>query len=132
MSFAKWKKRTTTFDLLPIGYRAMAERVAQSAYKAGQRDKLINPLGMNDLMATAAFRYCLGRRTYIVGECAEWLIEHWDTLNEAAKSTIKRDLEEAFINDDTARASGKENRLPLGCVCDRQAWERVRKLWSAQ
>ena len=38
MAFADWKKRTKSFSLLPEGYRAMAERVAQAAYKAGERD----------------------------------------------------------------------------------------------
>jgi len=39
MAFADWKKRTTAFErYLPAGYRAMAELVAQAAYKAGERD----------------------------------------------------------------------------------------------
>jgi len=37
MTFADWKKHTKSFRLLPEGYRAMAERVAQAAYKAGER-----------------------------------------------------------------------------------------------
>lgn len=38
MAFADWKKRTKIFSLLPEGYRAMGERIAQAAYKAGERD----------------------------------------------------------------------------------------------
>ena len=36
--------------------------------------------GRDGLMAIAAFRYCLGRQTYIVGDCAEWLCEQWPSL----------------------------------------------------
>jgi hypothetical protein len=39
MSFAKWKERSNLMDrYLPFGYHAMAYRVAQAAYKSGQRD----------------------------------------------------------------------------------------------
>ena len=38
MSFADWRKRTTTFDrYLSSGYHAMAELVAKAAYRAGER-----------------------------------------------------------------------------------------------
>ena len=33
--------------------------------------------GRADLMAIAAVRYCLGRMSYIVGDCADWLIAEW-------------------------------------------------------
>lgn len=38
MAFADWKRRTKSFEKLPHGYRAVAELIAQAAYKAGQRD----------------------------------------------------------------------------------------------
>lgn len=86
--------------------------------------------GRNDLMAVAAFRYCLGRRTYIVGDCAEWLIEQWPNISDNAKAIIKRDLEYAFLSDDETRATGVDTFFkPLGMDCDREQWERVRALW---
>lgn len=81
------------------------------------------------LMVIAAFRYCLGRMTYIVGDCASWLIKIWPYLSKETQNIIKRDLEEAFTRDDEARADGHEYK-PLGADCDRFQWERVRKLWS--
>lgn len=86
--------------------------------------------GHDHLMVIAAFRYCLGRSTYIVGECAAWLIKTWPLLNEQTKTIIQRELEEQFELDDIARAEQREYK-PLGWDCDRREWERVRKLWSA-
>jgi len=83
--------------------------------------------GRDDLMAIAAFRYCLGRMTYIVSDCADWLIEQWENLSPSARSIIKRDLEEAFAQDDEDRANGNKYKN-LGHDCDRQQWERVRRL----
>lgn len=85
--------------------------------------------GRDDLMATAAFRYCLGRMTYIVSDCADWLIEQWPNFSDNAKAVIMRDLEEEFARDDEARAHGSTYK-PLGHDCDRDEWERVRRLWK--
>lgn len=84
--------------------------------------------GRGDLMAVAAVRYCLGRMSYIVGDCADWLVSVWPTLEEGARNCIQRDVEEAFVRDDEARERGDEYK-PLGMDCDRAEWERVRKLW---
>ena len=81
--------------------------------------------GFDDLMVTAAFRYCLGRQTYIVRECAEWLIRIWPTLSERAKIIIQRELEQAFYDAGVGRGY-----LPLGADCDRKEWEKVRGLWA--
>jgi hypothetical protein len=83
-------------------------------------------------MATAAFRYCLGRQTYIVGECEKWLIENWQTFPEGVRVCIQRELEEEIKRDDDARARarGEEAFRPLGHDCDRESWMRVRALWK--
>ena len=85
--------------------------------------------GRSELMALAAVRYCLGRMTYIVGDCADWLCAAWDELPEGVRAIIKRDVEEAFTRDDEDRASGRDYKA-LGHDCDRESWERVRKLWK--
>ena len=36
--------------------------------------------GRDGLMAVSAVRYCLGRMTYITGDCADWLIGAWQEL----------------------------------------------------
>ena len=87
--------------------------------------------GRHDLMAVAAVRYCIGRMSYIVGDCADWLIEVWPTISKSAHHLIKRDIEEAIIDDDNDRADGREHKR-LGMDCDREQWERVRKLWEAK
>lgn len=87
--------------------------------------------GFSQLMAIAAFRYCVGRQTYIVGACADWLIESWPLFSDNTKAVIQRDLIAEFQRDDEARARGESYR-PLGWDCDRNDWERVRKLWERQ
>lgn len=86
--------------------------------------------GHDHLMFIAAFRYCLGRQTYIVGDCADWLIKTWPLLSDQTKAIIKRDLEDEFRRDDEARSDGHDYK-PLGADCDRKQWARVRQLWSA-
>lgn len=78
-----------------------------------------------------SFRYYLGRMTYAVGDFCDLLIKEWPSLPDRTKNLIQRDLTEAFTRDDEQRADGKEY-LPLGHDCDRQQWERVRKLWDTQ
>lgn len=85
--------------------------------------------GRSDLMAIAAFRYCLGRMSYIVGDCADWLIEQWANIGKNAQNVIRRDLEEAFEKD--GQNVGSDYR-PLGHACDRSQWERVRKFIAVE
>lgn len=85
--------------------------------------------GRGDLMAVAAFRYCCGRMSYIVSDCADWLISVWPELSDNTKTVIQRDLEREFQKDDQARLAGDQYK-PLGMDCDRAEWERVRKLWE--
>lgn len=87
--------------------------------------------GRADLMAIAAVRYCLGRMSYIVGDCSDWLIAEWGQIEEGARKCIQRDVEEAFARDNEARERGDEHK-PLGMDCDRASWERVRNLWRTE
>lgn len=87
--------------------------------------------GWNDLMVLSAFRYCLGRQTYIVGVCADWIVDMWHSFPESQKAFIKRELEEGFEQDDKDRAEGDQFNA-LGWDCDRAEWERVRALWSKE
>ena len=87
--------------------------------------------GWNELMVLSAFSYCCGRSTYVVGVCADWLLDIWPMLGENTRHVIQRDLELAFERDDKARATG-DSYKPLGWDCDREQWERVRKLWKEQ
>lgn len=80
------------------------------------------------LMIIAAFRYCLGRRTYMVSHCRDWIVENWKKIPEHAKGIIKQDLEEAFAADEAARRDG-DTFKPLGDDCDRGAWAHVRRMY---
>ena len=87
--------------------------------------------GWQDLMVLAAFRYCLGRMTYIAGVCADWLVDKWPELPPRSKSLIRTELDRAFVQDDEDRASGTSFKA-LGWDCDRAAWEKVRALWAGE
>ena len=80
--------------------------------------------GMGGLMITAAIRYCVGRRTYIVGECVDWIIANWSDWPGDVKNVIQRDLEQEF-----ERAAQKSDWKLLGDDCDKREWEKVRALW---
>ena len=83
-----------------------------------------SPWGRGDLMATAAVRYCLGRRTYIVSDCVDWIIQQQSAISPAALRIIVRDIREAMARDDEARERGDQH-LPLGDDVDRRDWERA-------
>ena len=54
-------------------------------------------------------------------------------LIESTKTIIKRDIEEAFAEDDrdSAGLNGAIGYKRLGMDMDRREWERVRKLWGS-
>jgi len=85
--------------------------------------------GRDHLMVIAAVRYCIGRMSYIVSDCADWIIANWNDWPESTRNIIKRDREEAFKSDDEAREDDRAY-FPLGMDCDRQQWERVRRIWQ--
>jgi hypothetical protein len=92
----------------------------------------LGPWGDSDSMAVAAVRYCLGRRTYIVGECVQWLEQQWPNLSEGAQRNIRSDIESEFVRDDRVRTCGGDHQAfkPLGDECDRAEWEKARRLWA--
>ena len=87
--------------------------------------------GWEDLMVIAACRYCLGRMTYIVGVCADWLVDKWPELPPHSRALIRTELERAFAQDDEDRATGASLKA-LGWDCDRREWEKVRALWAGE
>jgi hypothetical protein len=80
--------------------------------------------GRSGLMIIAAVRYCIGRRTYIVSDCADWILANWGDWPENVKTIIQRDLENEF-----ERAAQNPDWKPLGDDCDKREWEKVRALW---
>lgn len=80
----------------------------------------------DDLMVVAAFRYCLGRRTYIVGHCVSWLMANWTNLEERSRECITRELAEEIERDNNARGIGCDWH-PLGDDCDRAEWLKLQE-----
>ena len=76
--------------------------------------------GRDEMMVIAAFRYCLGRRTFVSYYC-DWLVTNWVNLQDGTRNAIQRELEDAF-------AASKYQNI-LGDDIDRKQWERVRALW---
>jgi len=52
------------------------------------------------LMVMAAHRYCLGRRSYIVLSCIDWLREVWQVVGNNTRNVIVRDTVEALQDMD--------------------------------
>lgn len=80
-----------------------------------------SPWGRSDLMALAAVRYCLGRQSYIVGDCVAWLIQQRGAIDPSTMRTIERDIRELLKRDDEARERG-DAHLPAGADFDRAEW----------
>ena len=93
-----------------------------------------SPWGADETMVIAAFRYSLGRMTYIVSDCCDWLIEQWPNFSERTRELIQKELEAAFERDGVARKDSSWAYIskPLGHDCDREQWERVRRLWEVK
>ena len=80
--------------------------------------------GMNGLMIIAAVRYCIGRRSYIVSDCVDWILANWNDWPENVRTIIQRDLEQEFDRD-----AQNPDWNPLGDDCDKREWKKVRALW---
>lgn len=74
-----------------------------------------------------ACRYYLGRTSNF----SDALCDVWSELSGEARHIIRRDVEEAFAQDDKDRQrGGGQGYHALGRDCDRAAWEDVRRLWA--
>ena len=66
----------------------------------------------DQLMALAAFRYCLQRRSYIVGACHDWVRNTWGEFTLSTRNVMIRDLAEGLergtVGDDLSALSWRE------------------------
>lgn len=72
----------------------------------------------DELTLLCAFRYALGRRTYIVYHVANEIIKNKNNLTDTDKYIIIKEITEA------------EERDGLGMECDKWEWIRVRDVLS--
>ncbi len=67
----------------------------------------------DELVALAAFRYALGRMTYIVSSIVDFLEQNWDNLPAPSQALIHKEIQEAI---DQGHA---------GHDCDVAQWRRL-------
>lgn len=78
-------------------------------------------------MIISAFRYALGRRTFIVNTTTEWLLSNWDKLSINTKTIIQNEINTAFKYDDiTRQTEEKDYFFTLGTDDDRKLWEKIK------
>ena len=87
--------------------------------------------GRDDLMAVAAFRYSLGRMTYIVSDCAHWLLSNGRTsrktpgrsfsaiLRKPLGGMMKPEKKVVAIRRSATTATGRNGKKYGGCGNDR-------------
>lgn len=64
------------------------------------------------LITLAAFRYALGRRSYIVSEVVDWIIKNWSEISQETLQIIVNETEQAVM----MASCGEE--------ADHREWER--------
>ena len=65
-----------------------------------------------------AFRYALGRKTYVVSQVSDHIIKHWDEIPTKDQIQMKEEIREAM-------RMGRS-----GWLVDQDAWERILELDS--
>lgn len=48
-----------------------------------------------DILLFCAFRYALGRQTYVVGSIARIIVDNWDIIPASRREMYKREIREA-------------------------------------
>jgi hypothetical protein len=106
---AKWEDRCECVAETKRLWRKIASLESQLA-EARRREADIPQ------MLLCAFRYSLGRKTYIVGNCCEWLERYWTLLPVGWRSQIHGDIKRAIEHNDA------------GMDCDVAEWRKVLQL----
>ena len=68
-----------------------------------------------------AFRYCLGRMTYVVSDYCEEATRKIRQITDHFLLLLEKELSEAIHKDDEQRAKGEPYKI-LGWDCDRAHW----------
>ena len=79
-----------------------------------------------DILWFCAYRYCLGRMTYVVSEFEEAFIANFDEVPDKTKKLMLRELRFSFKKDDEEHEANPESGFyTLGHDCDRASWQNV-------
>lgn len=71
---------------------------------------------LNEDILFMAFRYALGRATYVVNDVVETLILHWDEISVNMKKMIQDEIKDAIEKDNA------------GWDIDKEEWKKILKL----
>ena len=78
-----------------------------------------------------AFRYCLGRMTYVVSDYCEEATRKIRQITDHFLLLLEKELSEAIQKDDEQRANGEPYKT-LGMDCDRVDWVKLFGLVSKE
>ena len=83
------------------------------------------PLSGTDgqLMVMAAHRYCLGRHSYIVPSCIEWMEAYWGLFEQNTRHVIVRDTVDHLIESARFRRENPDIVITTTNIDD-DAWAR--------
>lgn len=82
-------------------------------------------------LAIQSLRYCMGRMTYAVSDCADFISQHWQDFSQNTKNIIIRELDTGLeLHEDDVR-DGREYRY-LGHDCDYRKWKSLREWINEQ
>lgn len=65
-------------------------------------------MSFNEDIAFYAFRYCLGRRTYCVTDCVEYLIANWPNISRQTQLVIHDEVGRAYNADQAGDQQDKD------------------------
>ena len=80
-------------------------------------------------MYFCAFRYCLGRKSYVVADFCEEATRKIRQFIDSDLVLIEKELLEAIHTDSEQRAKGERDKM-LGWDCDRAKWVRFAEIVS--
>lgn len=94
--------------------RALVETVLARHPDTAASDQRTGMFLADRLIAISAFRYALGRKTYIPGHVVDWLLTNRSKLTRHDRDLIVREIDEA------------DRLQQLGMDCDVATWSRLR------
>ena len=68
------------------------------------------------ILLSCAFRYALGRKTYVVGAIVDEIKKNWKDLPKAQKWIYHKEIKEAIENNEA------------GMTCDVEKWKEILEL----
>lgn len=73
---------------------------------------------MNERIVFIAFRYALGRMTYVVSEVVDYLLNNWNDISIEYQEKIIKEINEAFETNN------------YGHSIDKDQWEKILKQYK--